>query len=170
MRPLQDLKFVDLKHSKWDKQKSKPKKGEYVFTDKKYCDYSDKARRPDYMFQWNRNHPDDIANWKDRWNYSLVTFDEKIVWVEGKAPNAEGHYTHGDVILMKIKNEDYIFGKRKPEITKSEFARKRMFEGFTSTTRQAGVALPQEMVDEVLATEFDSKRPPSIIKGRKIPQ
>jgi hypothetical protein len=168
MRPLQDLKFVDMIHSKWDKQKSNPKKGQYVFTDKKYVEYGDEGRRLDYFFRWNRNHPDDIANWKDRWNFSLVNASDKLVWVEGKAPDEEGHYVHGDVILMKIRIEDYI-AKRKPEIERSEFARKRMFEGFNRDAQQAGRAAPQEMVEEILLQDISDKRPPRIIKSRKIP-
>ena len=32
---LQEIKFVDLKTSKWDKKKSDPARGEYFFIDKR---------------------------------------------------------------------------------------------------------------------------------------
>ena len=59
---LQEIKIVDLRTSKWDKEKSDPAKGEYYFTDKRYINYrGDRAAIPPFKFEWNRYNPRAIS-------------------------------------------------------------------------------------------------------------
>ena len=156
---LHEIKFVDLKHSKWDKQKSNPKKGKYVWIDKKYVSYADKGTHPGYLFRWNRNDPKDISDWEVKWRFSLVNVSEKLVYPEGGAQiDAEGHYTFGDCILMKITPEDY-FAKRRPEIEQSERAASNLYKRFASQVKQDTKRyLPGEdaekMVDKIIHEEI----------------
>jgi len=154
---LSEIKFVDLKRSKWDKQKSKPKKGEYVFTEKRYVNDERDEGYPELLFRWNRNDPKDIADWTYKWKFSLVHQNENLVWPEGLVPDAEGHFVYGDCILMKIRTEDYI-AKRKPEIERSEYAAKRYQEKvkamMVQDARRAGLENPERIPEDFIIEEI----------------
>jgi len=170
---LSEIRFIDLKHSKWDKQKSNPKKGKYVWIDKKHVSYDDKGNHPGYLFRWNRNDPKDIADWEIKFRFSLVNVSEGLVYPEGGAQiDAEGHYVFGDCILMKITPEDY-FAKRKPEIEESERAARTAFEGFRSRVKQdARRYLPGEdaekMVDDIIYEEIKRGEQKPLLKRTRL--
>jgi len=148
---LTDIKIVDMKHSKWDKQKSNPDKGEYVFTNKKYVDYNDTGRKLDYFWQWGDVEPGELNRWKYAWNYSEVRAEDNLFWPEGIAPDADGRYVFRDAILLKIKVKDYA-AKRKPEIEQSERATRAMFEGFGAKVRRDAkrAGMPREDIDRMV--------------------
>jgi len=163
-----------MKHSKWDKQKSNPDKGEYVFTDKKYVSYDDKSRKLDYFWQWGDVEPSELARWKYAWNYSEVRKDDNLFWPEGIAPDADGRYVFRDAILLKITIQDYA-AKRKPEIEQSERATRAMLEGFGTRVRAdaARAGIPREdidiMVDDIVLKETKSRsQPKPLLQSKKI--
>jgi hypothetical protein len=119
---LQEIKFVDLRTSKWDKTKSDPLKGDYYFIDKKYINYrGDRAAIPPFKFEWNRYNPKsnfrEIEDWKVKYKASFVTTDDPY-WPEGIVPQ-NGLYITGDAVWMKIPIVEYA-KKRKAEIAQSE--------------------------------------------------
>jgi hypothetical protein len=105
---LGEIRIVDLTRTPWDREKSDPEKGEYVFTgDKVYVDgaaYRTKANRPAWYFCWIRYDPrdglKDVRDHQIKWKYSYVTKDDSY-WPEGLPLDVNGHYAYGDVVLMK---------------------------------------------------------------------
>jgi hypothetical protein len=156
---LQEINIVDLKNSKWDREKSDPTKGKYVFlpNKKRYIDYrGDSGARPPFKFIWNRYNPysqppyKDIAEWQAKWKCELVKASDEDYWPEGVMPNQDGAYTNGDVILMKMPLEEYL-QKRKREIMMSEQAPKRIMAQFKSEARSVGLELKDEDLEKALA-------------------
>jgi hypothetical protein len=123
MPDLKSYKIISLEASDWDKEKSDPKKGSYIFNKKVFVDKNlyKSAHRPKYKFGWNRNHPYDIADWQNKWaGCSFATAKDGYV-VDKLAPDAEGHYVYKDAVLMKIPVGEYV-EKRREEIAISEKA------------------------------------------------
>lgn len=110
---LADLKkrMVDLRRSEYDKERSSPKDGKYVWTKKVYLqfsDYKDDNTRPNFKYRWvaydSNNDFAQFNHW--RMNYEATPVDYKEpsteIYPEPLVPNAEGHYRYMDMILMKI--------------------------------------------------------------------
>ena len=110
---LAELKkrMVDLRRSEYDKERSSPKDGKYIWVKKVYLktsDYRDDNTRPEFKYRWvafDKN--DDFASFNHwRMNYEATTVDYKDpsteVYPEPLVPTAEGHYRFMDMILMKI--------------------------------------------------------------------
>ena len=114
---IHDLKkhLVDLRRSDWDKEKSDPKKGKYVFKKKIYVkrdDYRDTASRPDYVFKWVGFREEDPRSgyylWQMKWDASPVVAGEDPFWPEPLKPDASGHYSVMDALLVKIPLDVYM--------------------------------------------------------------
>ena len=116
---LAELKkrMVDLRRSEWDKERSSPKDGKYVWTKKVYLqtkDYRDDMTRPKFKYRWvayDKN--DDFASFQHwRMNYGATPVDYKDeateVYQEPLVPDAEGHYRFMDMILMKLPVENEV--------------------------------------------------------------
>ncbi|MCK9599320.1 MAG: hypothetical protein M0R06_09785 [Sphaerochaeta sp.] len=110
---LSDLKkrMVDLRRSEYDKERSSPKDGKYLWTKKVYLkleDYRDDNSRPEYKYRWvaydDKNDFAQFNHW--RMNYEATPVDYKDpgteIYPEPLVPNVEGHYRYMDMILMKI--------------------------------------------------------------------
>jgi len=110
---LADLKkrMVDLRRSDYDKERSTPKDGKYIWVKKVYLktsDYRDDNTRPEFKYRWvafDKN--DDFASFNHwRMNYEASPVDYKDpsteVYPEPLVPDVEGHYRFMDMILMKI--------------------------------------------------------------------
>lgn len=170
---LGHIKIVDMKHSKWDKQKSDPAKGKYIFTDKKYVDYNDTSRKLDYFWQWGDKSGQQRMQWEYGFHYSVVKPEDKLFWPEGVSLDKDGEYSFGDAVLMKIKIDDYK-AKRLPEIEASERATKATLEGFAHRVRadaeRAGIphADITKMVDDIILDERRGGTPPSLLKSKKL--
>lgn len=140
---LQEIKFIDLRTSKWDDKKSNPSKGEYVFTDKKYITYrGDRAEAPPFKFEWNRYNPKsnfrEIEDWKVKYKASFVTTEDPY-WPEGIVPQ-NGIYITGDLVWMKIPIQEYA-KKRKAEIEASESRPDAIKRAMNEDARQYGMQL-----------------------------
>lgn len=113
---LADLKqhMVDLRRSAYDKERSSPKDGKYVWTKKvylKFSDYRDDNTRPEFKYRWVAfDEKDDFArfnHWRMKFNAVPVDYKDPSteVYPEPLVPNAEGHYRYMDMILMRIPIE-----------------------------------------------------------------
>lgn len=121
---LSDIKkhMVDLRRSTYDKERSSPKDGKYVWTNKVYLsskDYKDDQTRPDFVYRWVAfDEKDDFVNFKHwQMKFSAVPVDYKDsineVYPEPLVPTLEGHYRYMDMILMRIPLEVMVDDKIK---------------------------------------------------------
>lgn len=116
---LRDIKIIDVKRSTFDKEKSDPAKGKYVWMKKVFIDYKSPEIRPNFRFSWNRNHEWSIADWQNKWPGCTFVMPTDNYVPAGISPNADNRYIFKDVVLMKIPVEEYI-SQRKKEIMESE--------------------------------------------------
>lgn len=115
---LSDIKFVDMRVSKWDKETAVPEEGKYDFDEKVYVDYrSPEIPRPDIHLYWERYDPRnnylELRDAKYRFGNSgyIPVEMEDPYWPEPLAPDVNGHYVFGDLILVKCKLVDYLRDK-----------------------------------------------------------
>jgi hypothetical protein len=119
MPQLRDIRIVDLKHSIWDKEKSEPKKGKYIFKKKVKINYFDKGKRPEWWFYLcrydSRNNYRELSEMRYTLDATPVTLGEDEYWPEGLVPNAEGHYVFGDLILVKYPLITYLKNRQRAQ-------------------------------------------------------
>lgn len=151
---LADIKkqMVDLRRSAYDKERSTPKDGKYVWTKKVYLsskDYKDDQTRPKFKYRWVAyDSRDDFASFNHwRMNYQATPVDYKDeateVYPEPLVPNAEGHYRYMDMILMKIPIEvevDRIIDNRR-QYDKSLDGLRKKFESDANAEDAGGVVV-----------------------------
>ena len=144
------VKFVDLKASKIDDEKSDPKKGIYVFKDKKYVDYTGKtAPRPQHHLTWCRDKDHDLAMQRATFGYEPVKAKDGLYWPEGAVKDASGTYKFGDVILVQCDFLRHL--RRKLEEKKlSERGASERFEGFQNKLDEHGARVSQDVVDKLV--------------------
>jgi len=147
-RRLSEIRFVDLKRSKVDWEKSQPQSGKYVFRgDPAYVDYvSDEAPLPDHKVQWVNHNPYNVDRWRYKYGYEIVKWQDKLYWPEGFEPNAEGRYQYRDTILMMCPADVYVERKRK-EIERSERATRSRQAEFRAAAAHDGIEVYDQ--DEV---------------------
>lgn len=109
---LRDIKFVDLKKSKLDKEKSNLETDDYRFKSggKVYVDPRGITRSPDYKIKWGSLIRDGRDLMMLRFSFpfwDFVTPEDKI-WPEGVKRNSDGHYQYGDAILIKCELQNYL--------------------------------------------------------------
>jgi hypothetical protein len=150
----QEIRFVDLKNSKYDKEKSDRQKADYAFTKKAYVNYrSDASVRPPYYFDWcrydARNNYRELAEWGAKWKFTpLTTADD--YYPEGVPPNSSGNFVNGDVIAVKCPLMEQI-NKRKQEMRISENAPLAIKRQFQVDAKSMGVDLDDSQLDKFLA-------------------
>lgn len=152
---VQDHPIIDLNQSKWDKAKSDPKNGEYVFTERKTIDYRGaRAARPPYQFAWCPLTPDtrpphkEFNRWRMLWGSSFVTINDPY-WPMGVPPDAEGKYVLGDCALVKTPILEYL-KKRKKEIEESEMRGDATKRAFFNEAQSYGVGIDEGKLKDVL--------------------
>lgn len=151
MLPLNEIKFVSIKDSKLNKEKSDIELDKYVFDSKVYFDKAGAdGPKPPYVLKWGRKTPDgmDISKWKLRFGFDFVTPEDGI-WPEPLTRDENGHYVNGDAILMKCSYENYI-KKRKREVAKSDAAFKSKINEFKDAVKQEGADLDDEALGKML--------------------
>ena len=151
---LSDIKIVDLRFSKWDKEKSNPQDGDYVFEEKKYIDmYGNKEARPPWYFTWCRYDPRndyrEFREWKVS-GYSAVQVDDEEYWPEPLAPNENGHYVFGDVICVKRPLIDEL--KYRMEKQSRNTSARSKIEAFQEQMSRDGVGVPDSVLRELLGS------------------
>ncbi len=151
---LSDIKIVDLRFSKWDKEKSNPKDGKYDFDKKAYVDmYGTKETRPPWFFTWCRYDPRnnymEFRDWKIS-GYSAVQFDEDKYWPEPLSPNENGHYVFGDVIAVKRPLIDEL--KYRIEKQRRSTSAKSKIAAFQEKMASDGAGIPDSMLRDLLGS------------------
>lgn len=106
--------IVDLRRSKWDKERSDRKKGRYHFIEKVYVknsDYLDDLIRPDHVFSFVgydiKDPQSGFFYWQMHYAAEPVT-EVDDYWPEGLAPDANGHYKFIDSILVKVPTDIWV--------------------------------------------------------------
>ena len=148
---INEIKFVSIKDSKINKEKSNPKLDQYVFDNKVYFDKAGViGPKPPFVLKWGRQTKDgmEISKWKLRYGFTEVLAEDGI-WPEPLTRNAEGHYVNGDAILMKCSYENYI-KKRKREVARSDAQFKSKIKEFTDKAKEDGADLDDEALGKML--------------------
>ena len=145
--------LVDLRRSDWDKERSDPKKGRYLFADGKKVylrldDYKDDSTMPRYAYRWVAyDKSDDYRNmrmWQMKYSAEPVRFDDPLVevWPEGVAPDAEGNYRYMDLILMRVPTEVWV-DKLIDDKAVADSARKNLDKRFREEAKEAGAEVDE---------------------------
>jgi len=150
--------IVDLKHSRLDEEKSKPKDGVFYFKEKRYLDYKDSAMRPDFKYKFLRMAPYDLSGAiADGWDF--VTLKDPV-YPEGAVLNAEKHWQFMDAVLMKIDLAVYL-DYRDEALQRSENAVKASRGKFASQAAAIGAkAYTDAEVDALVSETKTQKAPP----------
>lgn len=163
---LDEVKIVDKRFSELELPKNPEeakrakirmeKTGEYRFSKKVYINFYDKGRRPPYWFTWCRYSPNnnyqDLYEWKMTWGYIPVNRDTDPFWPEPIAPNPEGNYVLGDLILVRINLIDHIQRKLQEQSISSKGARAKLSQFNAAMKRAPGgsAALPEAMLEKLM--------------------
>jgi len=147
--------IVDLKRSEWDREKSKPENGDYIFTTKVYYKNADfgKGYIHPYKIKWckysEQDYPRPFATlhkWKLEFKAEILTLGDDY-WPEGHVPDAEGKYVEGDLVCVKIPIAEHM-KTRKAAVRKSELEAKGVKQKFQAKMKQAGADIPDEWMQE----------------------
>lgn len=154
--------IIDLKHSKLDEEKSRPKDGVFFFKEKRYLDYKDSAMRPDFKYKFHRNAPYEISGAQaDGWDF--VTLKDPV-FPEGAILNAEKHWQFMDAVLMKIDLATYL-DYREEALVRSQNAVKVARGKFASQAAALGArAYTDAEVDALVSETKTQKTPPNPLK------
>jgi len=135
--------IVDLRRSKWDKERSDKSKGRYYFTEKVYVkntDYRDDTIRPDYVFSFvgydTKDPQSGFYFWQMHYGAEAVT-EADDYWPEGLSPNADGHYKFIDSILIKVPVDVWV-KKVMDDRGKHDKSAENLQKSFTETAKAAG--------------------------------
>ena len=147
--------IVDLKRSDWDRKKSDPDKGKYVFNKKVYYknrDFKEGYIHP-FKLKWCKyteyDYPRPFATydlWQKRYKATPVVIGDDY-WPEDERPDNEGKYVDRDLVLVKIPIEVHI-EHRKRAVQKSEMQSRSVKKQFVDETKKAGIDIPEEVIDE----------------------
>ncbi len=111
--------IVDLTKTPWDKEKSDPAKGKYVFTGPKV--YQKRGCDSPWKFGFFiRYMPPygDVSMQEATYGITPVKASEALAYPEGLNPNAEGYYQVNDVILAKEPKISFL-KRRKDAVDES---------------------------------------------------
>jgi len=151
-RFLSDIRIVDISHSEWDKKASDPKHGKYVFTVKNYINYHEKARRPELFFSWCHYNPRDgligVRDWQVKFNYRYITINDPY-WPEGLAPDEDGKYVFGDVVLMARPLVEEL-KDRIDNQNMANLAAGRKLEAFNMDATKEGVGVDEQTLKSMM--------------------
>lgn len=165
MIPLYELnrRIVDLRASKVDKIKSNPDRGEYAFKGTKV--YYSKKDRPPVIMKWCvRPKYDDknpgvplVESWKYHYGFDYVKASDWDYWVEGLRPDSEGHFSHGDAVLMKIPVEEYV-KKVKNDRDESKRQLRGGIKSFRSRMRKQKAEIKDDVLGDILGVDTEPHR------------
>jgi hypothetical protein len=147
--------IVDLKRSDWDKRKSDPSKGQYVFNKKIYYknkDFQEGYVHP-YKIKWCKyseyDYPRPFSSyhkWQKVFKATPLTIGDDY-WPEDFVPDAEGKYVDMDLVCVKIPIEVHV-EHRKRQKEKSELQSMSVKKEFTDKTKEAGIDIPEDVIEE----------------------
>ncbi len=131
--------IVDLTKTPWDKEKSKPEKGEFVFTGAKV--YQRRGSTAPWKFGfWIRYAPPyrELTSMPAQYQISPVKAADCLAWPEGLAPNVEGYYQFDDVILAKEPMRHFL-ERRSESVAEIDRTKKAAMGQFEQEAESAGV-------------------------------
>jgi len=101
--------IVDLTKTPWDKAKSKPEKGEFVFTGPKVYQRrgSDSPWKFGFFIRYAPPY-NELTMMPATYGITPVLASEALAYPEGLVPNSNGYYQFGDVILAKESRESFL--------------------------------------------------------------
>jgi len=131
-----EIPFIDMERSEVDEERSKPEKGIYFFKGEPTVITPDSYKRaetcPDFVYKWGRHTEDgrSLNKWIFQYHYDFVTHKEDRIYPQGAQLDAEGHWTFGDGVLMKIPLEVYMKRKARElrSINEDQKARRQQFQ------------------------------------------
>lgn len=147
--PLQNIQIVDLRdgHSVWDKEKSKPKKGQFEIEKEEVIriprSYHNPGRPP-VWFSWATEEV--LNEWKYAWGFEPVVAGKDPYWPKPLTPDAEGWYRNGDAILVACPLKNYL-EKRELAENESKLAAKDKTARFNDEMAAQGANVPQDWID-----------------------
>jgi len=155
---LSQIKFVDMRLSKWDKKTANPKEGKYDFEEKVYVDYRGaKASRPDIHLYWERYDPRnnylELREAKYRFGnsgYVPVEMDTDPYWPEPLAPDVNGHYVFGDLILVKCRLLDYLQDKKERKMIDAQQTGQKKLDKLQADMEREGASISVTELEELL--------------------
>ena len=156
---LQQIKFINLEASKWNKEKSKPQDGLYDFDERIEVDYraTGKARESKWWFTWcrydPRNNYQELREWKIMFGssgYTPVNVDTDPYWPEPLAPDESGNYVFGDLIWVKCRLIDYLKNKLERKKRVHSNVGRAKLEKWQEQMERQGASIPTSMFDELL--------------------
>jgi hypothetical protein len=131
--------IVDLRKTPWDKEASKPEKGEYVFTGPKVY-YKQRGKEEDFKVGFFLRYAPpyrELTMMEAMMGITPVRYADNLYFPEGVRPNAEGYYQVGDVILAKENKVDYL-KRRAHSVKMGEAGTSVAKEKFKSDVKAAG--------------------------------
>ena len=147
--------IVDLKRSEWDKEKSKPENGEYIFTKKIFyrnTDFQQGYIHP-FKIKWckysEQDYPRPFATlhkWKISFKAEVLTIGDDY-WPEGMTPDAEGKYVDGDLVCVKIPIEEHVKTRKEAVRRSDEYARNVRTQ-FDDEMKKEGADIPKEWIEK----------------------
>jgi len=153
---LSDHPLVDLQRSDVDWDAKESEEAIYKIKSKSYVDYRTKQSRPDHWLTWVRYYPErpafDEFNYLKRSGYQPVSVDDKLYWPEGLAPDENGYYVIGDLILMQRPLLQYVREQLKQEALTNKGGQAQLDKIESDIEAEGGSV---EGVDSF----FDRKRP-----------
>lgn len=161
-RPLK--KIIEVKKSKYDKEKSRPEKGEYVWIEKKYMDQRLFDAEKKWKFTWRKNSPRAISYDKSVHGYEPVKISEPYV-PEAAVPNSDGNWEFGDLIFSKINLMRYL-KQREEDIKLSDNRAKYLRSEFQDNVASSGAGVSEEMIDKTINDYLGAAVDPDEIKAK----
>lgn len=156
-----DIKFIDLTKSDWDREKSDPENGIYVFAEggKAYLEYSHGLLPPHHV-TWCRYAPEskpplrDLHEWRINWGYEPVKVDDYDYIPEGVPPNSDGWFVFSDLVLVKTDLIKYV-EKREQELALAKAQRaNKPIDGFQDSL-PAQSTITDDMIAEITGKKFE---------------
>ena len=145
---LGEIRVIDLEHSEWDKERSNPANGEYLFLSKKYV--GPLGSGP-WHFTWERYSPEshyrEIAEAKSR-GFSIVKSGVDLYWPESVVPNGEGYFVFGDLVLMKCRAVDEL-ERLADNAEMSRGAGRAKLNAFRANAKSQGVDITDEAMERM---------------------
>ena len=141
--------IVDLRKAKWDKGKSNPSKGEFVFLGEKvYYKPRGANRDKEYKLRWVRYEPPyrDYNMEKAMYHVLPVKAVEALYYPEGCEINAEGYFQYGDVVLVREPLLEYL-GRRDVAVRAGDGGAKQHLEQFKQESAEKGVVVENFGID-----------------------
>lgn len=135
--------IIDLRKTKWDKGKSNPSKGDFVFLGEKVY-YKPKGANMDkeWKLRWVRFEPPyrDFNMEKAMYHVVPVKAGDAMYYPEGCEINAEGYFQYGDVVLVREPRLEYL-ERRDKAVRLGEGGAKASLEQFKAEAAEKGVVV-----------------------------